>query len=157
MTKSDDNRLDETRDAAPIIQIAAMLIGAVFLLLGIAGFIPGITADFDRLDWAGRQSSALLLGIFAVSVLHNLVHVAFGIAGLILARTARSAKAYLIWGGAVCAGIWLYGLAIDHRSVLNFVPVNTAANWLHLGLAFAMITTVMLLGPYVVPPRRSPA
>jgi hypothetical protein len=35
--------------------------------------------------------------------------------------------------------LWLYGLLIDHGSDANFVPVNTADNWLHLGLGVGMI------------------
>ena len=50
----------------------------MFLLVGILGFIPGITTGYDDLSFAGHHSEAELLGIFQVSVLHNLVHVAFG-------------------------------------------------------------------------------
>ena len=42
--------------------------------------------------------------------------------------------------------LWLYGLLIDHGSDANFVPVNTADNWLHLGLAIAMIALGIGLG-----------
>ena len=42
--------------------------------------------------------------------------------------------------------LWLYGLAIDHDSAANFVPVNTAENWLHLGLGIAMLALGLLLG-----------
>lgn len=146
MTKPDHDRLAETGGTAPLVQIAAMVIGAVFLLVGVAGFIPGITTDFDRLSWAGHHSGALLLGIFAVSVLHNLVHTAFGVLGVVLARAAGTARAYLIWGGVVYAVLWIYGLAVDHHGPLNFVPVNTADNWLHLGLAVVMLTCGLTLG-----------
>ncbi|WNG83199.1 DUF4383 domain-containing protein [Mycobacterium sp. ITM-2016-00316] len=140
---------------APVVQIAAMVIGAVFLVFGVAGFIPGITSDFDELSWAGHHSGALLLGVFAVSILHNVVHLAFGIAGLILARTAASAKAYLLWGGAAYAVLWVYGLAIDHHGPLNVVPVNAADNWLHLGLAVAMIGSGVTLGRLAIQPEQS--
>ncbi len=138
-----------------MVQIAAMVIGAVFLVFGVAGFIPGITSHFDELSWAGHHSGALLLGVFAVSILHNVVHLTFGVAGLILARTAASAKAYLLWGGAVYAVLWLYGLAIDHHGPLNVVPVNAADNWLHLGLAVAMIGSGVTLGRLVIQPEQS--
>lgn len=154
MTRRERDRLAETGGTAPIVQIAAMVVGTVFLLFGIAGFIPGITSDFDQLSWAGHHSGALLLGIFAVSVLHNLVHLGFGLAGLVFARSALTAKSYLVWGGVVYAVLWLYGLVIDHHGPLNFVPVNTADNWLHLGLAVAMITSGLVLGRFVIAPRR---
>jgi hypothetical protein len=66
--------------------------GAVFLAVGVLGFVPGITTHYDQLTFAGHHSDAALLGIFNVSVLHNLVHLAFGVAGIALAR-----KPILIW------------------------------------------------------------
>jgi hypothetical protein len=128
------------------VQVAATVVGAVFLLVGIAGFVPGITTDYDRLGFAGHQSGALLLGLFAVSVLHNLVHAAFGVAGLVLSRTPTGARNFLVYGGIVYAVLWLYGLLVDHGSPANFVPVNTADNWLHLLLAVGMIALGVLLG-----------
>lgn len=150
MTKPDRERLAETGATAPVVQIAAMVVGTVFLLFGIAGFIPGITSDFDELSWAGHHSGALLLGIFAVSVLHNIVHLAFGVAGLVLARSATTARAYLLFGGAAYAALWLYGVSIDHDGPLNVVPVNTADNWLHLGLAVLMLVSGVLFSRLAV-------
>ena len=121
------------------VQIAALAVGAVFLLIGVLGFIPGITAHYDQLTFAGHHSEAALLGVFNVSVLHNLVHLGFGVAGLALARRFRAARGYLIVGGVIYLALWLYGLLIDRESVMNFVPVNTADNWLHLGLGAGML------------------
>jgi hypothetical protein len=81
-----------------------------------------------------------------VSVLHNLVHAAFGVAGLVLSRTPAGARNFLVYGGIVYAVLWLYGLLVDHGSPANFVPVNTADNWLHLLLAVGMIALGVLLG-----------
>ncbi|MEV6825947.1 DUF4383 domain-containing protein [Amycolatopsis sp. NPDC051102] len=128
------------------VQVAAAVVAVVFLLVGVLGFIPGITTDYDQLSFAGHNSMAMLLGVFMVSVLHNIVHLLFGIAGLAAARTARGARLYLVAGGVVYLVLWLYGLLIDHGSDANFVPVNTADNWLHLGLGVGMIALGLLLG-----------
>lgn len=72
------------------IQLAATVVAAVFLLVGILGFVPGVTTNYDQLSLAGHGSGALLLGLFAVSVLHNLVHAAFGVVGFLMARTAAA-------------------------------------------------------------------
>jgi uncharacterized protein DUF4383 len=127
-------------------QVVAGVFGVVFLIVGIGGFIPGLTTDYDQLSFAGHHSMAKLLGVFMVSILHNIVHLLFGIAGLALARNPRSARAFLIGGGVIYLVLWLYGLLIDHDSAANFVPVNTADNWLHLGLAVAMIALGLLTG-----------
>jgi hypothetical protein len=128
------------------VQKAALAVGAVFLVVGLLGFVPGITSNYDQLTFAGHHSDAALLGIFNVSILHNLVHLAFGVAGIVLARTFNSARSYLIGGGVVYLVLFIYGLVIDHDSSANFVPVNDADNWLHLGLAVAMIALGAALG-----------
>jgi hypothetical protein len=133
------------------IQAASALVGAVFLLVGVLGFIPGITADHDGLRAAGHVSNAELLGVFQVSVLHNIVHLLFGAAGIALARTASGARAFLVGGGAIYLVLWLYGLVIDKTSQANFVPLNTADDWLHFVLGAAMVALGVVLG------RRRPA
>ncbi|MFI9155481.1 DUF4383 domain-containing protein [Streptomyces sp. NPDC053367] len=141
------------RPARTPVQQAAMVVGAVFLLVGVLGFIPGVTTNYDTMEFAAHHSEAKLLGIFQVSVLHNLVHLAFGVAGLALARTAAQARLYLLAGGAVYLVLWLYGLIIDHDSAANFVPLNTADNWLHLVLGLGMIALGVLLTRRPAPAR----
>ncbi|WP_219852856.1 DUF4383 domain-containing protein [Streptomyces solincola] len=128
------------------VQTAATLVGAVFLLVGILGFIPGVTTPYDTLQFAAHHSEAKLLGLFQVSVLHNIVHLLFGVAGFVMARAAASARTFLIGGGVVYLVLWLYGLLIDHDSAANFVPVNSADDWLHFALGVAMIALGVLLG-----------
>lgn len=129
------------------MQTAAAVVGAIFLVVGTAGFIPGITTNlYDGLDFAGHDGHAELLGVFDVSVLHNLVHVAFGLAGLTLARTAPSARTFLIGGGVIYLVLWLYGLLIDRHSDANFVPLDNADNWLHFALGIGMIGLGIVLG-----------
>ncbi|GHG50140.1 MULTISPECIES: DUF4383 domain-containing protein [Amycolatopsis] len=128
------------------VQLAAAVVSVVFLLVGVLGFIPGVTTDYDQLTFAGHNSMAMLLGVFMVSVLHNIVHLLFGVVGLATARTARGAKMFLVVGGAVYLVLWIYGLVIDHGSDANFVPVNTADNWLHLVLGVGMIALGLLTG-----------
>jgi len=120
-------------------RLAATVVAVVFLLVGILGFIPGATTEYDGMTFAGHESTAMLLGIFHVSILHNIVHLLFGIVGLVMARTAAGATSFLIGGGVVYLVLWIYGLVIDHDSAANFVPLNGADNWLHLILAIGMI------------------
>ena len=121
------------------VKTAAFLYGAVFLLVGLAGFIPGLTTGYDTMRFAGHQSEAMLMGLFQVSVLHNVVHLLYGVAGVALARSATGARDFLRWGGAVYLVLWLYGLLIDKDSAANFVPLNTADDWLHFVLGVTMV------------------
>ncbi len=126
----------------------ATAVGAVFLLVGVLGFVPGITQDLDDITFAGHESRAELLGIFQVSILHNIVHLLFGIVGLLLARKGRTAVLYLLAGGVVYLVLALYGALIEHDHDANFVPVNTADDWLHLGLGLGMIALGLIARQY---------
>jgi hypothetical protein len=72
-------------------------------------------------------------------------HLLFGIAGLALARTATSARFFLLGGGVIYVVLWIYGLLIDQHSMANFIPVNTPDNWLHFVLGVGMIALGVLL------------
>lgn len=128
------------------IQSAALVVGIVFLVVGIAGFIPGLTSDYADLGMAGHHSSAMLLGLFQVSVLHNVVHLLFGVAGILAARRWSASRSYLIGGGVVYLVLWLYGLFVEKTSAANFVPLNRADDWLHLLLGLGMVALGLLLG-----------
>ncbi len=127
------------------VQVVALLAGAAFLLVGVLGFVPGITTGFSDLSFAGRHSDAHLLGLFQISVLHNVVHLLFGVVGLAASRTAGGARGFLIGAGAVYLVLTVYGFLIGHNTPANFVPVNTADNLLHLGLGLGMVAAGLLL------------
>lgn len=131
--------------AASALQKTALIVGVVFILVGIAGFIPGLTHSAEHLHVAGTESEAMLLGLFQVSVLHNIVHLAFGLWGLIAAIRPSASRIFLIVGGLIYLVLWIYGLIAVGNDQLNFVPLNEADNWLHLGLAIGMV----LLGIFV--------
>jgi hypothetical protein len=120
-------------------QQLAWLLGIVFILVGVLGFIPGFTTHYGDLSFAGHDSGAKLLGIFQVSILQNIVHILFGAVGLVLAKTPDGARTYLIGGGIVYLALWIYGLVIDKDGSANFVPLNNADDWLHLVLGVTMV------------------
>ncbi|MDP9435170.1 MAG: DUF4383 domain-containing protein [Actinomycetota bacterium] len=130
----------------PLVQLAATAVAATFLLVAVLGFVPGITTNYSELSFAGHESEAKLLGLFQVSVLHNLVHALFGVAGLLAARTVGGARGFLLGAGAIYLVLTVYGFAIGSNSPANFVPVNAADNLLHLGLGVGMLAAGLVLG-----------
>lgn len=126
------------------LQTVSFLYGIVFLLVGAAGFIPGITTNLGELQFAGPEGHAMLLGIFHISILHNIVHLLFGVAGILLARSATAARSFLLIGGVIYLALFLYGFFIDYNSAANFVPLSDANNWLHLGLGATMVLLAFL-------------
>ena len=138
------------------VQGAAMIIGGVLVLIGVLGFIPGVTADLDRLSWIGAHSGARLFGTFAVSAVLNIVHIVVGAAGFYFARTYAGARAYLLGGALVYLGLWLYGILVEFGSNAHVIPLNTATNWLHLGLGAVMALLAVTLGGQHDPTKRRP-
>ena len=127
------------------VQLGAAGMGVVFLLVGVAGFIPGITTRYMDMEMAGHGSDAQLLGLFRVSALHNVVHLLFGAAGLYFSRTALRARNFLLYGGFVYAALFFYGIVIEYQSRANFIPIDDADNVLHFALAAGMIALSILL------------
>jgi hypothetical protein len=107
-------------DRTPL-RISATAAALAFLLLGCLGFIP--------------HSGDELFGLFQVTVLLNVVHLSFGAAGLALAPSDDGARRFLQGGGAASLVLWLAGVS----GGADWVPVNTADNWLHLLLGIGML------------------
>lgn len=119
-------------------QTAALLFGVVFLVVGIGGFIPGLTSQFERVTSIGGEGGHLL-GIFGVNWLENVVHLGYAAAGLYAATSALLARSYFLWGGIVYGVVWIYGMLIDLDSSANLIGVNEAGNWLHFALFLTMV------------------
>jgi hypothetical protein len=122
-----------------LAQNLALLFGVAFLAAGVLGFIPGITTNLGDIKFAGNDSPSELLGLFQVSILHNIVHLLFGIAGVALSRATASAQTYLLWSGVIYAVLFAYGLVIGMGDDANFVPMNNADDVLHLALAVGLL------------------
>jgi hypothetical protein len=124
---------DRDRDYRTLAQKLAFLFGIVFLLVGILGFIPGITEDAPG-SFAGEDSEGSLLGVFQTSVLHNLAHAAFGI-GILAARKHATALTYLLVGGIAYGALFLLGIL----GAMDWLPADDTDDWLHLALAAGLL------------------
>jgi Domain of unknown function (DUF4383) len=144
--------MDRSRTLA---QNLALLFGVVFLVVGILGFIPGITTNYDDMSFAGKDSDAELLGIFQTSVLHNIAHLLFGV-GILLARTHEGARTYLLGGSIIYPALFIYGLFVGGDDDANFIPMNGADDILHLLLSIAFIGAYFVTGREQAPAPASP-
>lgn len=119
------------RSARGVHQWLALIIGVVYLLVGAAGFI---VTGFD--DFLEHDHSQTLLG-FAINPLHNVVHLVIGLLGISLWATSGGARTFgwllLIGYGAV----FVYGLFAVDNPEIDYLNINEADNWLHLGSAVA--------------------
>lgn len=118
----------------------ARIYGIVFLLVGIAGFIPGIT-QMDHAHGAGVDlrvggpGHGMLLGLFHVNVLHNIVHVLFGVWGLIASRDLSGSISYARGVAIIYALLAMAGLIPRLNTMFGLVPLDGHDVWLHLLLA----------------------
>ena len=123
------------------VQDAARVAGVAFLAVGLAGFVPGLTTElYDGLEFAGGEGTSELLGTFRVSVLHNIVHALFGLAGLALAASPSGARSFLVGGGGIYLALFLLGIVGGG----DWLPANRADDWLHLALGAGMIAAGVL-------------
>ena len=116
-----------------LAQTLALVFGVVFLLVGILGFIPGITEDAPG-SFAGEDSDGSIFGVFQTSVLHNLAHLAFGV-GILAARRHASALTYLLVGGIAYIGLFVLGIL----GVMDWLPADDTDDWLHLVLGLGLL------------------
>lgn len=100
------------------VQRVAQIFGVVFLIIGIAGFFFSVTMD-----------EAMLLGLFPVNVLHNVVHLVFGIWGLAAARSFAGARNYARITGVLYLVLAVVGW-IDPTG-FGVVPLGGNDVWLH--------------------------
>lgn len=122
-----------------MIQMWARFAGIVFLGAGVLGFIPGITRDYGEMSFAGPDSGAELLGLFNVSVLQNVLHLATGAAAIAAARTWGGARKFLLPGALAYLGLAVYGFVTADDGDANFLPTDLPDDIFHLALGLFML------------------
>lgn len=117
------------------IRTFARIFGVVFLLVGIVGFIPGLTHSHQHDGLAVQTGSGMLLGLFPVNVLHNIVHLAFGVWGIAAARSLDAARVYARGVAVVYAVLTVLGMIPATNDTFGLVPIGGNDIWLHALLA----------------------
>ena len=118
------------------IRYFALAYGIVFLLVGIAGFIPAFVTPMEMpRDLAIEAGHGLLFGLFPVNVVHNLIHIAFGIWGLAAYRTWSNARLYARSVAIIYAILAIMGLIPVLDVVFGLAPIHGHDVWLHIVLA----------------------
>ena len=111
-----------------MLKTAAILFGIVFLLVGVLGFVPGIT------------TGQMLLGIFHVNAVHNLVHLLSGAVALLTGLTSTAAaRMYFRVFGIVYALVAVLGFIVGNGLLLGLISNNMADTWLHVVIALVAL------------------
>ena len=130
-----------------LAQLFAQVFGVVYLLVGIAGFVPPFLTG--NVSGVSGPFAGLLLGLFAVNLLHSLTHLAIGVAGLALYRSFSGGKAYALALGIAYAGLFLLGVLSEPVGTLGgLLPLNAPDDILHI------LTALVAFGAYFASRRR---
>lgn len=132
------------------VQVVAGLVGLLYLALGTIGLVISGFGDFTA-------SSHSTMWIFSVNPLHNVVHLGFGLLGVLMALTSALARAYG-WVLFVSFGLlFVWGLALmgvfttnPVRGLGNPMAIGTADTWLHFGTAIVGLLIAVLPARKVV-------
>jgi len=102
----------------------ALLFGAVFVLVGILGFIPAVAPNEH------------LLGVFHVNAAHNAVHLLTGIVAIICGLASEhAAMLFFRIFGIVYGLVAILGLIGGDRPILGIISNNMADVGLHIAIA----------------------
>jgi hypothetical protein len=115
----------------------ALVFGILFLLVGAAGFLPGVTLmpPYSHPDVHIQKLFGYELGLFPVNILHSLVHLAFGVWGLFVYRSLAGAKFYAKGVAVIYAVLTVMGLIPALQTTFGFIPLFGHDVWLHALLA----------------------
>ena len=119
------------------VQRVAQLFGIVFIVLAILGFVAsGASMEADP------EMAPKLLGLFPVNLLHNVVHLLFGVWGLLAARSFSGAKTYGMLGGAAYLALATLGnLSPD---MFGLIPIGGNDVLLHAALGVVLVVVGLL-------------
>ena len=121
----------------------ALIMGIAFLAVGLLGFVPAaLTADpIGGGGHAGHDlviagyGEGYLLGLFHVNWVHSLIHVLFGVGGIIASRVASSSVLYARIVAIAYGLLAIMGLVPALNTVFGLVPIHGHDVWLHALLA----------------------
>jgi hypothetical protein len=123
----------------PLVQRFAQVLGAVYLLVGIVGFVPPLLVG--SVPGALGPFTGFLLGLFAVNWFHSLAHLAIGAAGLAVHRSFSGSKAYALALGIAYGALFLLGILSGEVVTLGgLLPLNGVDDVLHVLTALVAFT-----------------
>jgi hypothetical protein len=124
----------------------AGIFGLGLILLGVLGCVPGVVRNCADLTRRKSGSAAELLEDLRTSILHNLIHIGFGVLAWSRREAPRPPRCFLTGGGLVYFGLGIYGPLVDYFSDRNFMPTDRADDWLHVDVGAGMLYAGLAVG-----------
>jgi len=129
-------------------RLYATLVGGLLVVAGMVGF-------FYSASFGSPGSVDEVFGLLGVNAWHNVVHIATGTLGLLVAGYA--ARWYALWLGLAYLSLALWGFVLGgDATILGFLPVDTADDFLHLALGALGVAAAMATPKRTAPARTAP-
>jgi hypothetical protein len=114
------------------IRTFAMVAGAVYVVVGILGFVPAVlTSPTGAPPLRVDRAYGYLFGLFPVNILHSLVHLVVGIWGGLASRTVAAARTYAASLAVIFGVLTVMGLLPGLNTVFGYIPLFGHDVWLH--------------------------
>ena len=114
------------------VQRFAQIFGWVFILVAVLGFFTSAGSMASDPETAPH-----VLGLFPVNLLHNLVHLLFGIWGVAASRSFDASRSYTLIGGVAYLGLAVLGLITP--TFFGIMPLGGNDIWLHVLLGAGLL------------------
>jgi hypothetical protein len=108
-----------------MVRTFALVFGAIYVLVGILGFIPGLsTHPADAPHLTVETGHGYLMGLFPINILHNIVHLIIGVAGLLASRSLGGARLYAQALAIVYGLLAILGLIPATNTTFGLIPIH---------------------------------
>ena len=115
-----------------MIRTFALIFGILYLLIGILGFIPGLsTHPADMPHLTVESGHGYLMGMFPINILHNIVHIIIGLAGILASRSVGGARLYAQALAIIYGLLAVMGLIPGLNTTFGLIPIHGADVILH--------------------------
>lgn len=113
------------------IQRAAFVLGWVLVALGIIGFVTS-PSNMSR----NSAEAAHIFGLFPVNIIHNVLHLTWGVWGIAASQWPSTARRFARISGVVYVLLAIYG--IFSTSFLGLFPIGSNDVWLDATLGIVL-------------------
>jgi len=115
-----------------MVRTFALIFGIIYVLVGLLGFIPSLsTHPADAPHLSVESGHGYLFGMFPINILHNIVHLIIGIAGILASRSLGGARLYAKALAIVYGLLAVLGLIPATQTTFGLIPIHGADVILH--------------------------
>lgn len=111
----------------------ALIAGIVYLVIGVLGFFPDLRSapPAHAPHLAVETSYGYLFGLFPVNILHNIVHLAIGLWGVLAYRQLSTSRTFAKGLAALYALLAVMGVLPYLNVTWGIIPLFGHDVWLH--------------------------